>query len=363
VNRTDNDLLTQVRDAVHAATREGRPVPGRPTLIRLTGATDHAIKKALHMVATEEEAQPTSPSVTSPAIPHHPYDPGVAGGASPPGHRHTDPALAPATTSASPALATPGEIAAHDTTSQPSDGLPAGEPLAGTGGLPGDARQPGAPSGVLLAPALTSPTPGDHQARDVVAAGHQSGAPLSPAATPVDTRNAGLAPAGEPHRHGSPAEPDTGGKLVAWTGFVFGSLVSVAGNVLASRIPPANAPTDWQPSLVAQAGAAVWPITLLLAVEALSRVRWPSGLLWKLARYGGVVGVALGSAAISYGHIHAVLLSWGYGQLAAGVGPLVIDGLMVVAGFALLATAKHQAGASSPPAGDTGRQPRAGMSS
>ena len=92
-------------------------------------------------------------------------------------------------------------------------------------------------------------------------------------------------------------------------------------------------------------------------------MRWPSGVLWKLARYGGVVGVALGSAAISYGHIHAVLLSWGYNQLAAGVGPLVIDGLMVVAGFALLATAKHQAGASTPPTGDTDRQPHDGKSS
>ncbi|WP_185845999.1 DUF2637 domain-containing protein [Kibdelosporangium aridum] len=85
-------------------------------------------------------------------------------------------------------------------------------------------------------------------------------------------------------------------------------------------------------------------------------------MLWKLARYGGVVGVALGSAAISYGHIHTVLTSWGYGHLAAAVGPLVIDGLMVVAGFALLATAKHQAGASPPPAGDTDHQPRAEMS-
>ncbi|WP_051794314.1 hypothetical protein [Kibdelosporangium aridum] len=230
MNRTDNDVLTQVRDAIHAATREGRPVPGRPTLIRLTGATDHAIKKALHMVASEEEAQPTSPSVTTQAIPRHPDDPGVSGDASPSEHRHTDPALAPAATSPSPALAARGEITAHDTTPQRSSGLPAGEPLAGTGDLAGDARQPGASPDVLLAPALTHLAPGDHQATDGMAPDHNSAAPLSPSATAVGAADdVGLAPAGKPHRQGSPAEPDTGGKLVAWTGFVFGSLVSRRG--------------------------------------------------------------------------------------------------------------------------------------
>lgn len=128
-----------------------------------------------------------------------------------------------------------------------------------------------------------------------------------------------------------------GGLLVAWAGFLFGSITSVAANVLAARIAPAGAGPDWTPSTVAQLGAAVWPLALLLAVEALSRVRWPSGALWRLARYGGAGTVALGSGVISYGHIHAVLSSWRYDGLAAGVGPLVIDGLMVISGFAMLA--------------------------
>lgn len=40
---------------------------------------------------------------------------------------------------------------------------------------------------------------------------------------------------------------------------------------------------------------------------------------------------------ISYGHVRDVLAAWGYGALASYVGPLVLDGLMVVSGFALLA--------------------------
>ncbi|MFE2958401.1 helix-turn-helix domain-containing protein [Nocardia tengchongensis] len=80
-------------------------------------------------------------------------------------------------------------------------------------------------------------------------------------------------------------------------------------------------------------------MTLLLAVEALSRVRWKVGLAWALARYGGVGTVAAGSALISYGHVHDVLESWEYGAVGSAVGPLVLDGLMVACGFALLSEA------------------------
>ncbi|RSD23956.1 hypothetical protein [Amycolatopsis eburnea] len=131
--------------------------------------------------------------------------------------------------------------------------------------------------------------------------------------------------------------PPAGGMFVAWAGFVFGSVVSIAANVLAARIPPGGAGASWSPSLVAQLGAAVWPVALLIAVEVLSRVPWPAGGLWRFARFGGVGVVAAGSAIISYGHIRDVLTTWGYSGLGAGVGPLVIDGLMVVSGFALLA--------------------------
>ena len=63
----------------------------------------------------------------------------------------------------------------------------------------------------------------------------------------------------------------------------------------------------------------------------------PRARLWTLARFGGTGAVALGSATISYGHLRDVLLAWQYNPLAAAVGPLVLDGLMVISGFALLA--------------------------
>jgi hypothetical protein len=135
-----------------------------------------------------------------------------------------------------------------------------------------------------------------------------------------------------------------GGRLVAWVGFAFGSVISVAANVLAARIPPGDAGPTWTPRIDTELGAAVWPVALLLSVEVLARIRWPGGWFWWLARYLGVGAVALCSAVISYGHIHAVLAAWNYSSWPAIVGPLVVDGLMVVAGAALLADHHRQAG-------------------
>lgn len=140
----------------------------------------------------------------------------------------------------------------------------------------------------------------------------------------------------------------SGGKLVAWAGFGFGSVVSIAANVLHAWLP------DEPPTVAAQLGAAVWPIALLLSVEAISRVRWRSGWWWNFARFGGLGVVGLGSFAISYGHLYEVLAAWGYTELGAAVGPIVIDGLMVISGFALLS----ESGARTQPAAQTTPKPK-----
>jgi hypothetical protein len=206
VSTTNGELVAEVRQALETARQAGRPTPGRPTLVRLTGATDHAVRKAL------------------------------------------------------------AELAAED-------------------------RQT------------------------------------------VDQADK----AGVDHTSDQPTPVPPGGRLVAWTGFVFGSVMSIAANVLHAWLPASHEPPGWSPGIAPQVGAAVWPIGLMLAVEALSRIHWPKGILWGLARFGGAGAVAVGSAAISYGHLRDLRMAWHYGPLAAAVGPLVLDGLMVVCGFALLA--------------------------
>jgi hypothetical protein len=141
----NGQLVTKVREALDTARRAGQPVPGRPTRVRITGATDHAVRKALAKLADE----PTN-----------------SGGA---------------------------------------------------------VEQP--------APAGERPT--------VVRTG--------------------------------------GGRVVAWTGFVFGSVMSVAANVLHTWSPAPRQEAGWSPAVAAQIGAAVWPIGLLLSIEVLSHVRWSQG--------------------------------------------------------------------------------------
>ncbi|MEU4801309.1 hypothetical protein [Actinosynnema sp. NPDC023587] len=169
------ELVTTIRQALEAARAAGQPPPGRPTLVHLTGATDHAVRKALAELATED-----------------------------------------------------------------------------------------ASSGDTLA----SPPP---------------------ATPPTQTSD---------------------GRFVAWAGFVFGSVMSIAANVLQTWLPAEHQPPGWSPGLAPQIGAAVWPIGFLLSVEVLSRIRWPRGWQWTLARFAGTGTVALGSAAISYGHLRSLLLAW-----------------------------------------------------
>lgn len=57
-------LVAQIREAMDAAHESGRRRPGRPTLVRLTGATDHAVRKALATLASTE---PTADTPTGPA--------------------------------------------------------------------------------------------------------------------------------------------------------------------------------------------------------------------------------------------------------------------------------------------------------
>jgi hypothetical protein len=252
-------LVAEIRQALASAEAAGNPVPGRPALARMTGASEHAVRRVLAELAEpgEQAGGQAATATTSTA--------------SPTGTESAD-----------------QRQAAREPLTSGAAGNPAG--VAGDiANNPGDTSAPGA---------------------------HQNPPGRSPA----------------------------GGRLVGWVGFVFGSLTSVAANVLAARIAPQHAAPGWHPSVYAEVGAAVWPVALLLSVEGLSRVRWPNSALWNLARYGGAGTVALGSALISYSHIAAVLAFWGYSTLAAHVGPLVVDGLMTVSGFALLATAGGRAG-------------------
>lgn len=147
-----------------------------------------------------------------------------------------------------------------------------------------------------------------------------------------------------------PAEPNgipqpRGARAVAWLSFVVGIAVSIAANVMHAYYPTAaqleswrqqGGTGEWQPEPGAVVGAGFWPLALLLAVEVLSRVRWRPGAWWNLARFGGTGLVAVVAAVLSYRHMAGLLSTFGEDPFSAHLGPLAVDGLMVVAGFALL---------------------------
>jgi hypothetical protein len=134
----------------------------------------------------------------------------------------------------------------------------------------------------------------------------------------------------------------TSGQGWARGGFGVGVAVSIAANVARVYVPPHNAASDWSPHPGAIGFAAFWPIALLISVETISRVQWPQGRSWWLMRYGGLTAVAAIAAIISYRHMSGLLDAYGEEGIAAILGPLAVDGLMVVSSGALMAISHNR---------------------
>lgn len=227
--------------------------------------------------------------------------------------------------------------------------------------------------GVSAAPSyLRSTVAGWRRERDEAAAPRPSGADTSdlPRLTPqlLAELDAITGPAVEPEPPAPPApvadptppaavDTDAGegaratrGRLVAWLAFATGGLVSVAANVAHTLYPTARQLADWtaaghaagswRPPVGAMVMAAFWPVALILAVEVLTRVSWRPGAGYGWSRYAGTSVVAAVAAVMSYRHMAGLLALWGEDGLGARLGPLAVDGLMVVAAAALLSTSR-----------------------
>ena len=128
------------------------------------------------------------------------------------------------------------------------------------------------------------------------------------------------------------------GRAWAYAGALLGAGVSVAANVAHSYVPPTDAASGWHPQTGAVVGAVFWPVALLVAIEVLARVTWPSAARWVAVRFGGLLPVALVAAVVSYRHLSGLLGWYGEDGVTATLGPVAVDGLMVMATGALLAT-------------------------
>jgi hypothetical protein len=156
----------------------------------------------------------------------------------------------------------------------------------------------------------------------------------------------------------NPVEPvSRSGRGWAYTGALAGGLVSIAANVAHSFIPPRGASAVWHPEGGAVVGAVVWPVFLFIAVEILARVAWPHGPVWRLVRWAGLLPVAVVAALVSYRHLSGLLAHYGEERIVYLLGPLAVDGLMVMATGALLATGRHLTTSGTVPASRRGNVP------
>ena len=76
---------------------------------------------------------------------------------------------------------------------------------------------------------------------------------------------------------------------------------------------------------------------LFIAVEIFARTNWPHGWSWHLLRWAGLLPVAGVAAFVSYRHLSGLLAHYGEERVICIVGPLAVDGLMIMATGALMA--------------------------
>jgi hypothetical protein len=128
--------------------------------------------------------------------------------------------------------------------------------------------------------------------------------------------------------HGNPT-----GRVSAWVAFTVGTLASIAGNVAHAAILGGGVG-----SIIA---AGFWPAALLISIETLTRVSWPGGKWFWLARWCGLTVVAAVAASVSYSHLSALLALWDGSWMAVHAGPVAVDGMLTVGAAALLAVGKR----------------------
>jgi hypothetical protein len=122
---------------------------------------------------------------------------------------------------------------------------------------------------------------------------------------------------------------------------LLGGVVSIAANVAHSYVPPADGLAGWTPPSGAVVGAVFWPVAFFVAIEILARTPWRPGRRWVAVRFGGLLPVAVVAAVVSYRHLAGLLAFYREDPLTATIGPLAVDGLMVMATAALIATSQR----------------------
>lgn len=133
----------------------------------------------------------------------------------------------------------------------------------------------------------------------------------------------------------------TTGRFWAYVGLVLGAAGSLAANVRHTYLAPSGAPADWAPGADALAAAVFWPIALFVGLEVMARSNFAAGWKGVALRALGVGPVTLVAGIASYLHLSGLLRHLGEVDAIVYLGPLGVDGLMLMCSAMLTATAKR----------------------
>jgi hypothetical protein len=108
--------------------------------------------------------------------------------------------------------------------------------------------------------------------------------------------------------------------------------LSIAGNI--SHTLHVNP----DPSIRSLVYAVSWPVMVWAGVELFVRIPWQSVLTHRLIRWVGILLVSSIAALVSYNHLSGLLEADKEDWVVYSIGPLAIDGLMLMATLGLLLT-------------------------
>jgi hypothetical protein len=108
--------------------------------------------------------------------------------------------------------------------------------------------------------------------------------------------------------------------------------LSVAGNLSHTFLKNPEAGSR------AQTYAIMWPLLVWAGVELFVRIPWQDKPSHRAVRWGGVVGPALIAGIVSYNHLSGLLRADREDWIVYTIGPLAVDGLMLMSTLGLLLT-------------------------
>lgn len=88
----------------------------------------------------------------------------------------------------------------------------------------------------------------------------------------------------------------------------------------------------------AQTYAVMWPLLVWFGVELFARIPWRNKRSHSAVRWGGVMGPALIAGIVSYNHLSGLLKADKEDWIVYTIGPLAVDGLMLMSTLGLLLT-------------------------